>query len=358
MTAAESAARPSAGVRARPAISVLLPVYNAQATLAECLESLLAQSERDLEVVLVDDGSTDASAAVGEAAARRDGRVRVLRRPHEGLVRALNAGLVACRGTYVARMDADDVALPQRLERQRAWLEAHPDCDLVGCLAEPFGSGGPLAPGVRRYHAWMNALGDDAAMKANLFVESPIPHPSFFARQALFRRLGGYREGPWPEDYDFLLRAAAAGAVFGKVAELLLRRRDHPGQLTLTDPRYRREGMFRAKAHHFARGPWLRGRSGVVIGGSGNSGRAVARLLQAEGVPIHCLLDNKVGPPGRTVRGLPAVGYPDAIPPAFFRAHADAFYLSCIGEAEGRARLVRYLRGNGLNEQRDWLLFL
>ena len=346
-----------------PAVSVLLPFYQAESTLPACLESLLAQSERDLEIVAVDDGSTDGGAARVEQAAARDARVRLVQRPHHGLVTALNAGLTECRGTYVARMDADDVALPQRLERQRAWLEAHPDCDLVGCLAEPFSIGTRLAKGVVNYHVWMNALRDDAAIRANLFVESPIPHPGFFARRDLFMRLWGYRDLPWPEDYDFLLRAARVGARFGKVPEVLLRRRDHPGRLTRHDPRYRRDGMFRAKVHHFARGPWLRGaapgeRRGVVIGGSGNSGRAVAALLRAEGVTVRCLLDNKVGPPGRTVRGVPAVGYPDAIPPEFFAAHAGAFYLSCIGEPDGRARLVTHLEANGLQPGRDWLLFL
>jgi GT2 family glycosyltransferase len=356
----------SAGAEAAaaPAISVLLPFYEAAATLPACLESLLAQSETDWELVAVDDGSTDDGPRLLAEAAAHEPRVRLLRRPHRGLVGALNAGLTACRGRYVARMDADDVALPARLERQRAWLEAHPECDLVGCLAEPFAErGARLGKGVRTYHAWMNALLDDAAIRANLFVESPIPHPSFFARRELFWRLWGYRERHWPEDYDFLLRAAAAGARFGKVPEVLLRRRDHPRRLTRSDPRYRRAGMFRAKAHHFARGPWLRGAGGrlrreVVIGGSGSSGRTVAALLRAEGVTVRCLLDNKVGSPGRTVRGIPAVGYPDAIPAAFFAAHAGAFYLSCIGEPAGRARLVSHLEANGLQQGRDWLLFL
>jgi hypothetical protein len=204
----------------------------------------------------------------------------------------------------------------------------------------------------------MNALRDDAAMKANLFVESPIPHPSFFAVRALFQRLGGYRDLPWPEDYDLLLRAAAARVGLGKVPEVLLRRRDHAGCLTRRDPRYRRAAMFRAKVHHFVRGPWLRARSGVVIGGGGTSARAVLPLLLAEGVPVRCLLDNKPGPSGRRVRGVPVVGYPGAIPAAFFAAHRDAFFLSCIGEAAGRERLVRHLVANGLQQGRDWLLFL
>jgi glycosyltransferase involved in cell wall biosynthesis len=346
-----------------PTISVLLPFWNAEAHLAECLASLRAQTCADFEIVAVDDGSTDGSAAIAAARAVEEPRLRIVTRPHRGLVAALNAGLTECRGTWVARMDADDVALPTRLERQLAWARAHPEQGLLGCLAEPFASGGRLSVGGARYHAWMNALRDDAAMKAALLVESPIPHPAFFARRALFQRLWGYRERPWPEDYDLLLRAAAAGVVFGKVPEVLVRRRDHPGRLTRSDVRYRRDAMFRAKVHHFVRGPWLQGAEGgprreVVLGGSGNSARKVAALLRAEGVTVRCLLDNKGGPPGRRVHGIPATGYPDAIPPAFFAEHRDAFFVSCIGQEEGRARLVRHLEANGLRQGRDWLLFL
>ena len=341
-----------------PAISVLLPFYQAQRTLAACLESLLTQTERDFEIIAVDDGSTDDGPALVQTYADRDSRIRLLQRPHHGLVAALNTGLGACRGTYVARMDADDIALPQRLERQRAWLEHDPDTDLVGCLAEPVAAHGRLAAGVARYHRWMNALRSNAAMQDNLFVESPMPHPAFFARRSFFLRLWGYRDLPWPEDYDLLLRAAASGACFAKVPEVLLQRGDDGQRLTRTDPRYRRDGMFRAKVHHFVRGPWLRQRSGVVVGGSGGSGRRVATLLRAEGIPVHCLLDNKTGPPDRTVRGFPAHGYPEAIPADFFAAFPEAYFLSCIGEAGGRARLVHQLEANGLRRGADWQLFL
>lgn len=341
-----------------PAVSVLLPFYNAAGTLARCLDSLSAQTHPDFEVIAVDDGSSDDGAAVVARHAARDSRFRLLSRPHCGIVAALNAGLAASKGAFIARMDADDVSLPERLAKQYAYMSRHAKCDLVGCLAEPMANDGALGEGVARYHAWMNRLRDDDAIKANLFVESPIPHSGFFARRGLYQRLGGYRDPPWPEDYDFLLRAAEAGATFGKVAEILLRRLDWPGRLTRRDPRYKREAMFRAKAHYFARGDWLRHKNGVVIGGSGTSGRKVAALLRAGNVPLRCFLDNRTGPPLRRVMDLPAFGYPEEIPAEFFAAHRDAFYLSCIGEDEGRARLVHHLHLNGFRQGRDYLLFM
>lgn len=361
--------RPASGA---PAVSIVLPFRDAAPTLARCLDSLTAQSWADFEIVAVDDGSSDGGPAIAAEHAARDPRLRIVSQPPRGIVGALNAGLAACRGQWVARMDADDVALPTRLERQLEYMEAHRQCDLVGCLAEPFSEGGTLSPGVIRYHRWMNALRDDGAMKREIFVESPLPHPSFFAPLAFFTALGGYREVPWPEDYDLLLRAAESGAVFGKVPEVLVRRSDHPHRLTRTDPRYRRDGMFRAKAHFLARGPWLKSspssggaaglaglarRKAVVIGGSGTSGRLAARVLEAEGVEVRCFVDNKTGPPGRRVMGLPAHGWPDEIPADFFAAHRDAVFLACIGEARGRERLRRHLEANGFREGRHWLRF-
>ena len=349
-----------------PAVSVLLPFRNAARTLARCLDSLLAQSDSDFEIVAVDDGSTDEGGAIAGNYAARDARVRVVSQAPLGLVTALNVGLAACRGRFVARMDADDIALPHRLARQREFLTAHPEIDLLGCLAEPFpdseNGGGKLSPGMTRYHHWMNALRDDADIKRGLFVDSPLPHPSFFARRAFFQSLWGYRDLPWPEDYDLLLRAAERGSVFGKVPEVLVRRGDGPGRLSRTDPRYRREGMFRAKVNFLLRGPWLKGGTEngareIVIGGSGTSGRLAARLLTKAGARVRCFLDNRAGPPGRRVMGLPAHGWPDEIPAAFFAQHRDAFFLSCIGEAAGRERLRSHLERHGFIEGKDWLRF-
>jgi len=356
-----------------PAVSVLLPFRDAASTLARCLDSLLAQTDPDFEIVAVDDGSSDEGGAIAKSYAAKDARLRVLTRPPQGIVTALNAGLAACRGRIVARMDADDVAVPTRLASQRAFLKAHPEIDLLGCLAEPFadpeaaGEQGTPPTGMTRYHYWMNALRDDESIKRELFVESPIAHPTFFARRDFFRGLWGYRDLPWPEDYDLLLRAAERGTIFGKVPEMLVWRGSPPDRLTRTDPRYRREGMFKAKATFLLRGPWLKtnaetsgretGPREIVIGGSGTSGRLAARVLAEAGAKVRCFLDNRVGPPGRRVMGLPAHGWPDEIPAAFFDQHRDAFFISCIGAAEGRERLRSHLERNGFSEGRDWLRF-
>lgn len=349
-----------------PLVSVLLPYYQAQVTLPACVRGLQAQTLRDWELVAVDDGSTDGATQWLEAESRNDARLRVMRlpvEPHGGIVKALNAGLEACRGEWLARMDADDLMHPTRLEAQLAFAQSHPLVDLVGSYVWPFSlDETPLSPGVVRYHNWMNRLVTDRQMKAALFVESPMPHPAFFGRTDFFRKLGGYQAPPWPEDYDFLLRAAEAGAVFGKVPKVLVRRSDWPGRLTRVDPVYKREAMFRAKAHYLVRGPWLKhpdGSSrGVVIAGSGPSGRKMAKLLGVAGVPVLAFVDNLAAPPNRTAMGIPAFGFPGEISTEFFQRYRQAFFLGCIGQPDGRGRIVRQLSAEGFAEQQDYLLIL
>ena len=116
----------------RPSVSVLMPIHNGEPTLTEAVESVLAQTFGDFELIAVDDGSTDSSLAKLQSFARGDPRVRILSRPNTGIAGALNDSIQQARGEFLVRMDADDIALPQRFEKQVAYFRAHPDCVLVG----------------------------------------------------------------------------------------------------------------------------------------------------------------------------------------------------------------------------------
>src|SRR3954469_1098404 len=116
---------------AAPAVSVIMPVYNARAYVAEAIDSVLAQTFGDFELILVDDGSTDGSLDILRGYEKRDPRVRVISRPNTGIVGALNDGLKLARGEFIARIDADDASLPNRFEKEIAFLRAHPDVVIV-----------------------------------------------------------------------------------------------------------------------------------------------------------------------------------------------------------------------------------
>lgn len=269
--------------RGRPRTSFLLPVRDAEATLAAALEDVLAQTDSDFEVVVVDDGSSDASAAI---AARYP--VTLLRGPARGIAHALNTGLAACRGEFVARMDADDRCSPERLARQLAAFASDPSLVVVDTQVEMFRDDGPIGQGMALYAAWMNAVLEPEDFDRAMSIESPVAHPAATFRRDAVLGVGGYRDGPFPEDYDLWARLHASGARFRKVPEVLLRWRDGASRLTRTDPRYGRVGL------RTVRQAWLKARvldrpRRVVVLGAGKEGKPWLQWLLAEGHEVFAV---------------------------------------------------------------------
>jgi len=283
---------------------VLLPVRDGLPYLETCIASLARQTVAQLEVVAVDDGSADGSGDRLDRWAAADPRVRVLHRPAEGLVAALNAGLAVCRAPVVARMDADDVAHPRRLELQLDLLAARPEIGVASCLVRHF-PWRDVAEGNRRYEHWLNRLVEPDEIARERFVESPVAHPSATVRRELLAA-AGYRELGWPEDYDLWLRLAARGVRFAKVPRLLHFWREHPPRLTRVDPRYGSDRFLACKAAHLAEGP-LTGATAVVVWGAGRTGRRLVRELLSHGVEISAFVDIDRAKVGRTVRGRTVV---------------------------------------------------
>lgn len=279
-----------------PEVSVVLPARDALDTLPEAVASIRAQEGVAWELVVVDDGSRDGTADWLTAEADRDARVRPVRRPREGLVPALEAGLAAARAPLVARMDADDVSLPGRLARQAQWLDAHPDVAAVGCLVRCFPDDA-VQEGMRHYEAWQNSLLEPEEIAREMFVEAPLVHPSVMFRAAVVRAVGGYRQRGWPEDYDLWLRLYAAGQRLAKVPETLFLWRERPARLTRTHADYRPERHMALKAHFLAR--TVLGECGKAqIWGAGRDGKRLRRALAAEGVEVIRYFDvdpRKVG---------------------------------------------------------------
>ncbi len=333
-----------------PAISVLMPCYNAADTLEEALDSLQEQTLTDIEVIAVDDGSDDHTAEILAEWAARDNRFRIYHQEHAGIVSALNTGLARCTAPLVARMDVDDRAYPTRLARQAAFLELHPDVEVVGSLVR----GTPeteVREGFRIYIDWLNGLVTDAQIRREIFVESPLVHPSVLFRKEAVDRVGGYRDFGWPEDYDLWLRLYLAGARFGKVPEILLDWREHPERLTRTDSRYSLENFIRLKAHYLAAGP-LATRKMVFVWGAGMMGRRLSKHLLRAGVSIQAFIDVDPRKIGRTLRQRPILA-PGQLPEAWAAAQMPAL-LAAVGARGARPLIRQSLADLGLEEGLDW----
>jgi len=334
------------GQRGTPRVSVLLPVRDARDTLPRCLASLARQTLADHEVIAVDDGSNDGSTEILESAARRDRRVRVFRIPPSGLVAALNLGLTKARAPLVARMDADDVAHRERLAWQARRLSQDLATAILGCRVRLAGPAGFPNRGMRAYVRWQNRLLDHDAISRELFVESPLAHPSVMMRASVLGALGGYRAFDGPEDYDLWLRAHAAGFRFGKLAAKLLVWGDGPRRLSRCDPRYAPERFRALKLEALARGR-LRGRSAVVIWGAGRIGKSWGRALARGGHRVAAFVEVDPRKIGQRVQGAPVVALAGAV------AFPGALHLAAVGQPGARARIRRAAFRLGLREGRD-----
>jgi len=204
-----------------PTVSVLMPVYNAEAYLAEAVESILRQTFADFEFLVIDDGSTDRSGAILEGYAAGERRVRLTRRPNTGYTVALNELLGLASGELVARMDADDVALPHRLERQVDYLRAHTDVVCVGTAVHLIDSAGRY---LRDGHPGMD---HEAIQQRALAGDCPLNHPSVMMRRAAVQAVGGYHPEFEPaEDLDLWLRLGEVGRL-ASLPEVLMLYRQH-----------------------------------------------------------------------------------------------------------------------------------
>jgi glycosyltransferase involved in cell wall biosynthesis len=330
-------------VTALPRISVVLPFRDAGATLNDALHSLSRQTLTPFECVLIDDGSLDSSTATARRTAKRDRRFRIVR-GGGGLVQALNAGIAVARAPLIARMDADDLCHPLRLERQLETLCADPSLSVVGCGVECFPAAA-VREGMRRYVEWLNGLCTPEAIRGALFVESPIAHPSALVTRAALDEVGGYRDGG-PEDYDLWLRLLVSSHRAAKVPDVLLHWRESPHRLSRVDPRYHRRRFLAAKLAHFPAA--VPPGTAVHIWGAGPTGRAWARALGARGYPVRGFVDVAQRRWGRTIQGAP-VRAPHA------PRRGDGMIVVAAGGRGAREHVETWLQRCGLRPWADYL---
>jgi glycosyltransferase involved in cell wall biosynthesis len=290
-----------------PEISILLPVRDAESTLPACLHSVSRQTYRSWECIVVDDGSSDASRTVASAAAASDPRFRVVATPHRGLVAALNAGLEHCRGPFIARMDADDCMRRDRLEKQKAALDAAPELSAVGAHVRLFPRR-DVGDGMRRYEGWLNRMERPEEVRADAFVECPIAHPT--------ERLLAKRCGP-----DGLSRRSAAYGI---------------------------DRFTDCKASHLA-DSFLAGGDRYVLWGYGGTGRTLHRALRNHGKRAAAIVEVHPGRLGNTIQGAPVIA------PRDLGQWRQLPLVASVAGAAARARIRAALGDMGYREVDDFV---
>jgi glycosyltransferase involved in cell wall biosynthesis len=211
-----------------PTVSVLMAVYNGQRYLRDAVNSVIAQTFKDFEFIIIDDGSTDRSPELLASYAKAEPRIRLITRPNKGLTKSLNEGLHLARGEFIARMDADDISLPERFERQVMYLRDHPEVALVGSRVEfidPDGFPINLKPGMTLTHEEI----DSALLRKGW----PLVHPAVMMRRDAVLAVGGYGEQYLTnQDHDLFLRLAERYRL-ANLSDVLLQYRQHFESISL-----------------------------------------------------------------------------------------------------------------------------
>lgn len=336
-----------------PDVSIILPVRNAERYLSQCLDSVDRQTLKSWELVAVNDGSIDQSLEILHHYAKCDSRVLLLNNPGKGLASALNYGIQHANAKMIARMDADDLMHPQRLEIQFTYLEQKPEVDLVSSRVAHFPKAHKkIRKGYEVYVDWTNTIITAEEHLMNRFVDSPFAHPSVTFRKSIVEKFGGYREGNFPEDFELWLRWMGAGVMMEKIPRVLLEWRDHPQRASRTDSRYHQLAFQKIKAEYV--NLWLKNEADLngrrIYGwGAGRVARKFAGHLTREGIKLSGLIDLDLQKIGKRMNGLPVLSI-KSLPPA-----KECFILILLGARGKREEISEYLTMKGFIPGRDFL---
>ena len=207
----------------RPEVSVIMPVFNGEKYLNEAVDSILDQRFKDFEFIIINDGSVDNTSKILDSYS--DGRIRLVQRENRGFAYSLNEAIQLAEGKYIARMDADDVALENRLQLQYEFMESYPGVDILGGQADIIDEDGRLIGEMRKPISWPN-------ISKYIKYACPLCHPTYFVREHVYDIIKGYRNIPPVDDYDFLFRALEKGCVMRNLPEKILKYRKTNNSMT------------------------------------------------------------------------------------------------------------------------------
>ncbi len=276
-------------------VSILMPVKNTAQYLRQCIDSILKQTHSDWELIAINDNSTDNSLEILRAYTSQDSRITAIDSNGQGIIAALSQAYTTSKGSYITRMDSDDLMSPQKLELFVQVLmdagKGHLTTGLVKYISED-----NLGDGYQRYEAWLNELSLREANFSDIYKECSIASPNWMLHRSDFERCGAFRSDIYPEDYDLCFRFKRAGLKLKNVQSLTHYWRDYPTRTSRTDANYSDNKFSVLKIHHFL-GQDYNPDTSLVLWGAGKKGKALAKELSNHNIPFRWLCNNpkKIG---------------------------------------------------------------
>lgn len=329
-----------------PDISVILPYYNAEATLEQATRSILNQSFLNFELLLINNNSTDRSPVIAQQLSAFDLRIKLYNELQQGVVFAANTGMKAAEGKYVARMDADDVAHPKKLENQFKHLESNPKISISATQVN-YQTVDSNLNDFSHFVDWSNRLNIWKDIYENRFVEFPIVNPTLMIRKSALEGIGYLKEGHFPEDYEWFLRAIDKGHIIEKLAIPLLAWCDSQYRLTRTDSRYESDAFFQIKTKYLASHLKKKDQTEVWIWGAGKLGYQRSQLLIAYGIIIEGYIDIRKD---KKLPQYPCVHFHE------IDIATQPFILSYVSNRDRRDEVRTFLNKKGYAEGKNYII--
>ncbi|KPM33277.1 Glycosyl transferase, group 2 family protein [Croceitalea dokdonensis DOKDO 023] len=276
-------------------VSIVVPFKNTSKFLVDCLESIQNQTYQEWEVLAVNDGSTDPSAAVVSRFAQKDGRIRCFDNKGKGIIPALQTAYGYASGNYITRMDSDDIMKTRRLELMVNALQQKGVGHIAVGQVAYFSDQG-ISNGYQRYEAWLNQLTKKGANFIEIYKECVIPSPCWMVHVEDFERCGGFEHNRYPEDYDLTFRFYQEGLQVIPCKEVLHLWRDYPTRTSRTHLHYAQNYFLDIKLYYFLKLHYTPNRA-LVIWGAGFKGKQIAKSLVEKKIDFTWLCDNpkKIG---------------------------------------------------------------
>lgn len=330
-----------------PDVSVILPFFNAEKTLERAIESIASQSLHNFECILINNNSTDNGTKIALSQTEKDQRFILIHENKQGVMFASNNGSKHSRGKYIARMDADDWAYPDRLKLQAKFLDANPEYGAVAGLVEHIGHS-ENTKGFARYVEWVNSVQTYPEILNSMFIESPVANPSAMWRKEVAEKHGMYKSGDFPEDYEMWLRWLSDGVKIKKINETVLKWYDSDTRVTRTQAIYSDSAFYRIKTKYLA--SWLKKNNPfypkIAVWGASRISRRRARLLNQYGIEIDCYIDIKKD----RILDQKVIYYEDIPSPD------KMFILTYIKQMNARDEIQEFLHSRGYEEGKNYLL--
>ncbi len=329
-------------------VSLVMPFRNVEAYISQALSSIVAQDYADWELLAVDDHSQDRSACVVSKWGESDPRIRLLTSEGRGIIPALKTAERHLKGSYVSRMDSDDVASPDRLRHMVDSLNAAGDGHVAVGLVRYFSHSG-ISDGYRKYESWLNGLTTSGRNFQEIYKECVIPSPCWMVMRNDFEDLGGFASDGYPEDYDLCFRMYRENLKILPVRRLLHWWRDYPDRTSRTSEWYAQNSFLDLKIRYFLELDRQEDRP-LVLWGAGWKGKQIARQLSQKEYHFHWLCDNP-RKWGKKIYGLPLspVDQYDRLGPAQS--------IVAVANPEAQRQIRAFFGKRGLRPQDDFFFF-